>query len=153
MQTAKEKGTEDFFFTSITWREVSDKVVFPNLDVIRQALNAHLSLSNYGTGVKEIAYIFVALRPSNTLHSESLSYSKIKKEVFIQKKLPYELVEAYSESDVLSLMAVAYLQSLQDLSKRKIVDFDGQRLYTDVQQLFAEKGWLDAVETPAITSV
>ena len=78
-------------------------------------------------------------------------YYKAKKEVFIQKKLPFELVEAYSEAEVLLLMANTYLQSLQDLTKRKISDFDSKQLYTDVQQLFQAKGWLNVVETPAAT--
>lgn len=144
--------TADFFFTSITWHEVSDKVVFPNLDLIRQSLNQNISLRSYGTGVHEIAYIFVAVRPTNTLHGEMMRYYKAKKEVFIQKKLPFELIEAYSEAEVLPLMANTYLQSLQDLTKRKISDFDTKQLHTDVQQLFQAQGWLNVVETPAATS-
>lgn len=142
--------TADFFFTSITWHEVSDKVVFPNLDSIRQSLNQNISLRSYGTGVHEIAYIFVAIRPTNTLHGEMMRYYKAKKEVFIQKKLPFELVEAYSEAEVLTLMANTYLQSLQDLTKRKISDFDSKQLYTDVQQLFEAKGWLNVLATQAM---
>lgn len=144
--------TEDFSFTSVTWHEVSDKLVSSNLDLIRQTLNQNISLHSYGTGIKEIAYIFVAVRPSNTIHGESMRYSKAKKEVFIKKKLPYELVEAYSESEVLSLMTNTYLQSLQDLSKRKIPDFDSKQLYLDVQQLFKAKGWLSGSETPSTQS-
>ena len=144
--------TENFFFTSITWHEVSDKVVFPNLNLIREALNQNISLCSYGTGIHEIAYIFVAIRPTNTLHGEMMRYYKAKKEVFIQKKLPFELVEAYTESEVLSLMGNSYLQSLQDLIKRKISDFDTKQLHTDVQKLFQTKGWLNVVETPAATS-
>lgn len=142
--------TADFFFTSITWHEVSDKVVFPNLDLIRQSLNQNISLRSYGTGVHEIAYIFVAIRPTNTLHGEMMRYYKTKKEIFIQKKLPFELVEAYSEAEVLPLMANTYLQSLQDLTKRKISDFDSKQLCTDVQQLFEAKGWLNVLVTQAM---
>ena len=142
--------TADFFFTSITWHEVSDKVVFPNLDLIRQSLNQNISLRSYGTGIQEIAYIFVAIRPTNTIHGEMMRYYKAKKEVFIQKKLPFELVEAYSEAEVLPLMANTYLQSLQDLTKRKISDFDSKQLYTDVQQLFEAKGWLNVLATQAM---
>ena len=142
--------TADFFFTSITWHEVSDKVVFPNLDLIRQSLNQNISLRSYGTGVHEIAYIFVAIRPTNTLHGEMMRYYKTKKEIFIQKKLPFELVEAYSEAEVLPLMANTYLQSLQDLTKRKISDFDSKQLCTDVQQLFEAKGWLNVLATQAM---
>lgn len=142
--------TADFFFTSITWHEVSDKVVFPNLDLIRQSLNQNISLRSYGTGIQEIAYIFVAIRPTNTLHGEMMRYYKTKKEIFIQKKLPFELVEAYSEAEVLPLMANTYLQSLQDLTKRKISDFDSKQLCTDVQQLFEAKGWLNVLVTQAM---
>lgn len=151
MQEPNKDNTKDFYFTSITWHEVSDKVVFTNLNVIRQSLNQNISLRSYGTGVHEIAYVFVALRPTNTLHGEMMRYYKTKKEVFIQKKLPFELVEAYSETEVLNLMANTYLQSLEDLIKRKISDFDTKQLCTDVQQLFLTKGWLNVVETLTVT--
>lgn len=151
MQIPSTHNIEDFFFTAITWHEVSAKIVSTNLDLIRQSLNQNISLRSYGTGVHEIAYIFVAIRPTNTLHGEMMRYYKAKKEVFIQKKLPFELVEAYTESEVLSLMANTYLQSLEDLTKRKISDFDIKQLHTDVQQLFQTKGWLNVVETPAAT--
>lgn len=152
MQIPSAHSIENFFFTAITWHEVSSKIISTNLDLIRQSLNQNISLRSYGTGVHEIAYIFVAIRPTNTLHGEMVRYYKAKKEVFIQKKLPFELVEAYSEAEVLLLMANTYLQSLQDLIKRKINDFDSKQLYTDVQQLFQAKGWLNVVETPAATS-
>lgn len=152
MQIPSIHTIENFFFTAITWHEVSAKIISTNLDLIRQSLNQAISLRSYGTGVHEIAYVFVALRPTNTLHGEMMRYYKTKKEVFIQKKLPFELVELYTESEVLSLMANTYLQSLQDLIKRKISDFDTKQLYTDVQQLFQTKGWLNEVETPAATS-
>lgn len=151
MQITSIHNIENFFFTAITWHEVSAKIISTNLDLIRQSLNQNISLRSYGTGVHEIAYIFVAIRPTNTLHGEMVRYYKAKKEVFIQKKLPFELVEAYSEAEVLPLMANTYLQSLQDLIKRKISDFDTKQLYTDVQQLFQTKGWLNVVETPAAT--
>lgn len=150
MQEPNPQDTKDFYFTAIVWHEVSDKVVRLNLNTIREALNQNISLRSYGTGVHEIAYIFVAIRPTNTRHGEMMRYYKAKKEVFIQKKLPFELVEAYSEAEVLPLMANTYLQSLQDLTKRKINDFDTKQLCTDVQQLFEEKGWLNVLATQAI---
>ena len=150
MQIPSTHNIEDFFFTAITWHEVSAKIISTNLDLIRQSLNQNISLRSYGTGVHEIAYIFVALRPTNTLHGEMVRYYKAKKEVFIQKKLPFELVEAYSEAEVLTLMVNTYLQSLHDLSKRKISDFDSKQLCSDVQQLFQAEGWLTVLETQAI---
>ena len=147
-----DQNVDDFWFSSITWHEVGDKVVFPNLDLIRQAINTNFSLSNYGTGVKEIGFIFVAALPTSSIHGETLRFYKAKKEVFIQKKLPYELVEAYEAPQVLHLMAQTYLQSLRELvAKRKIEDFDGARLMADVQALFAEQGWLTPVQSAQAT--
>ena len=138
--------------SSVTWHEVDKKVVFPNLDLIENALNINIKLERYGTGIKEIAYVFVAVRPVNTIHGETLRYYKAKKEVFIQKKLPYELVEAYEAPQVLHLMAQTYLQSLRELvAKRKIEDFDGARLMADVPALFAEQGWLTPVQSAQAT--
>ena len=142
-----DQHVDEFWFSSITWHEVNDQVNYPNLNSIRQTIKSKLSLSNYGSGVKEIGYIFVAQLPSNSIHGETLRFYKAKKEVFIQKKLPYELVEAYESPKVLHMMAATYLQSLQDLaSKRKIEDFDATRLVADVRALFAEQGWLASTE-------
>ncbi len=139
-------GKKKFLFSSITWHEIDSKVAIPNLTLMENALNESIDLSNYGTGVQEIAYVFVALRPTNTLHGETLRYYKAKQEVFIQKKLPYELVEAYDDTQVLSLMAATYLQSVEQLAKRNIPDFDGARLVADVKCLFEQQGWLVGIE-------
>ncbi|MDX2067220.1 MAG: hypothetical protein SFV55_02280 [Haliscomenobacter sp.] len=139
----------DFIFSSITWQEISDKINDQNINFIRRALNENLKLNNYGLGVKEIGYIFVVALPTSSIHGETLRYYKAKQEVFIQKKLPYDLVEAYNGPQVLSLMAATYLQSLEQLAKRKIPDFDGARLVADVKGVFEQQGWLVRMEAVA----
>ncbi len=139
-------GKKKFLFSSITWHEIDFKVAIPNLTLMENVLNENIDLSNYGTGIQEIAYVFVALSPTNTLHGETLRYYKAKQEVFIQKKLPYELVEAYDDTQVLSLMAATYLQSMEQLAKRNIPDFDGARLVADVKCFFEQQGWLVGIE-------
>lgn len=136
----------DFIFSSITWHEISDKINDQNINFIRRALNENLKLHSYGLGVKEIGYIFVVALPTSSIHGETLRYYKAKQEIFIQKKLPYELVEAYDNTQVLSLMAATYLQSMEQLAKRNIPDFDGARLVADVKCLFEQQGWLVGVE-------
>lgn len=136
----------DFFFSSIAWHEIDGKINDENLNLLRQTLNNNLKLSTYGTGVKGIGFIFVASLPHSNIHGETLRYYKADREAFIQKKLPYELVEAYNNEQVLSLMATTYLQSLEQLAKRKIPDFDGGKLAADVQRLFEGKGWLQSIE-------
>jgi hypothetical protein len=48
-------------------------------------------------------------------------------------------------------MAATYLSSLEQLAKRKIADFDGARLLTNVNTLFEEQGWMTPVENAALS--
>lgn len=136
-----------FVVTGIVWHEVKDKIAFENINVMEDILNEHLQMSDYGSGIVAIAFIFIAQQPTNTIHEESMTYRRKKKELSIQMKLPYELVERYEQPQVLQLMAATYLDTIKDLPKLKIPDFDYQRFAKDVERLFEAQGWL--VKEPA----
>ena len=131
-----------FVVTGIVWHEVKDKIAFENINLMEDVLNEHLQLPDYGSGLVAIAFIFIAVQPSNTIHEEEMTYRRKKKELSIQMKLPYELVEQYDRPQVLQLMAATYLHTIKDLSKLKIPDFDYQRFAKDVERLFEGRGWL-----------
>lgn len=131
-----------FVVTGIVWHEVMEKVGFDNVNVMEDVLNEHLQLSNYGCGLVAIAFVFIAQQPDNTIHEEEMKYRRKKKELYIQMKLPYELVERYDKPQVLQLMAATYLHTIKDLPKLNIPDFDYQRFAKDVERLFEAQGWL-----------
>lgn len=131
-----------FVISGIIWHEVGEKVAFENTNLMKEALNQNLRLSDYGSGLNAIAVIFIAVQPDNTIHEEEMKYNRRKKEAYIQTKLPFELVEQYERPQVLRLMAATYLRTIKDLPKLKIPDFDYQRFSKDVERLFEGRGWL-----------
>lgn len=132
-----------FVVSGILEASIADKIGIPNTNLLEDALNQHLSLSNYGSGLSGIAFIYIATPPVDEIHEECFSYSRKKKELFIQMRLPYDVVEQASAADALHLMARSYLETLREkLPLKKVVDFDHLRFVQDVQHLFESKGWL-----------
>ncbi|HMO39490.1 MAG TPA: hypothetical protein PKE17_08770 [Saprospiraceae bacterium] len=109
---------------------------------MEDSLNESLCLNDYGSGLTGLAFIFIAVQPDNRIHEEVLRYSRKKRELYIQKKLPYDLVVAYDKPQVLQLMAATYLETLETLDKKRIPNFDLPRFRADVQALFEAQGWL-----------
>ncbi|MFN7117320.1 MAG: hypothetical protein ACK4TA_11010 [Saprospiraceae bacterium] len=129
-----------FKFTAIAWHEVDDKISLLDFKV---ELNKHIKISDYGDNVKEIIFIFVAMRPPVRFHPERVEYNKKKHDIFMRLHLPYDLVEQYNQEQVLQLMASFYLHAMEThLPKLHIPDFDYQRFVKDVRALFEEKEWL-----------
>lgn len=132
-----------FVISGILWHEIGEKVAFVNSVTMEDVLNEHLRLSDYGTGLEGgFAFIFIVQQPTSTIHEEEMTYRRKKKELYIQMKLPYELVEQYERPQVLQLMAATYLRTIKDLPRLKIPDFDCQRFAKDVERLFEGRGWL-----------
>jgi hypothetical protein len=136
-----------FVISGILEEAIANKIAITNTNRLANALNEHLVLSNYGTGVLGIAFIFIATAPEDEIHQECFSYSHKNKELFIQMRLSYEAVKNGSIPDSLQLMAASYLQIMQNkLPIKKIPNFDQTRFVEDVQRLFEAEGWLRVVE-------
>ncbi|HMQ50103.1 MAG TPA: hypothetical protein PKA00_21960 [Saprospiraceae bacterium] len=133
-----------FVISGILWHEIGEKVAFVNTNKLEDALEDNLSLSDYGTGITAIAFIYIVVQPTNIIHEEEMRYRRKKKEVYIQKKMPIELVEQYERPQVLQLMAATYLSTVRDLRQLKIPDFDHARFEHAVESLFRQEGWLVA---------
>ncbi|HMO39492.1 MAG TPA: hypothetical protein PKC76_13660 [Saprospiraceae bacterium] len=137
---------DPFVVSGILWHEIGNKVSPDNTNKVENLLNTALLFENYGSGLTGLAFIFIVVQPDNRIHEEVLRYSRKKRELYIQKKLPYDLVVAYDKPQVLQLMAATYLETLETLDKKRIPNFDLPRFRADVQALFEAQGWL--VETP-----
>ena len=136
-----------FVVSGILEAGVADKIGIPNTNLLEDALNQHLSLSIYGSGLTGIAFIYIATPPIDEIHEECFTYSRKKKELFIQMRLPYDVVKQASVSETLQLMARHYLETLHEkLPLKKITDFDQVRFVQDVQRLFEIQGWLEVQE-------
>ena len=127
---------------SITWHEVSNKVSFVNVNKLTDLLNKKVKLADYGIGVTQLHFIFIAVQPTNTLHQEETTYLPKEKKLLLYRKLDYEKISAYSTEEVLRLMAETLFHALIDLWGDKIPDFDYFRLGKDVEKLFIDLGWV-----------
>lgn len=135
-----------FVISGILWHEIGEKVAFTNTARLREVLNQHLHLSDYGTGLKGIAFIFVVTQPNDEIHREHFIYRSKAKELHVQVRLPYTQVDAASLPEVLQLMAEKYLEVLRkNLPKRKIDDFDTVRFVEDVRTVLEKEGILETV--------
>ncbi|MBK8880338.1 MAG: hypothetical protein IPN74_18040 [Haliscomenobacter sp.] len=137
-----QKYKAPFYISSITWKEVTGKVALDHSPLMEDVLNAHLNLSDYGSGLVSLAVTFLAVQPGNALHKEEMTYRLRKKEAYIQTKLPYERVAQDEKSQTLHLMASIYLDAVKDMSKLNIPDFNLSQFAEDLELLFEEQGWL-----------
>ena len=136
-----------FVVSGILEASIADKIGIPNTNLLEDALNQHLSLSTYGSGLTGIAFIYIATPPLDEIHEECFTYSRKKKELFIQMRLPYDVVKQASVAETLHLMARSYIEIMHEkLPLKKVSDFDQTRFVQDVQRLFETQGWLEVQE-------
>ena len=117
-----------------------------NVDPIHEALNTYLDLSNYVGGIEEIDFTYVAVKPSNTRHSNDANYNQKNKTLTIQLGLSYPHLSTANQSEALSMLAALFHISIDLYEELNIPDFDRGRFKTDVVHLFDAKGWLKAVQ-------
>jgi len=133
------RAERQFHIGTIVWHEVSEKV---DTKAFRSALNDNIDLNNYGNGLKDIDFIFIALRPTNTIHEEELFFDPEKKELSISLKLNYEKVVSASKDKMMELMSALFLKGLDQAKDLDIPDFDVEKLREDAERLFLEKRWV-----------
>lgn len=136
---------DPFVVSSISWHEVPLKMIIDNIVGIEGLLKANLELNDYGD-IIGIAFIYIIEQEEEDSHKDSFSYRPKHKELHVQMRLLYEEVQKSTPQEVLHLMAVKYLDTMQEwLPKKKIKNFDWQRFVQDVQHLFERQGWLEEV--------
>ncbi|AEE50266.1 hypothetical protein [Haliscomenobacter hydrossis] len=137
---------DPFVVSSITWHEISGKIDPDNINLVEETLLENLNLRDYGD-LMGIAFIYIVKPTGNEIHQEEFTYSRKKKELYIQIRLPYYEVQSASTNEVLHMMANKYLQTMQErLPKKKIPGFNWISFVEDVRNLFERKGWLQEVE-------
>ncbi len=115
---------------------IGDKIDAHNVPWLEQLLNAQLQLSKYGTGLTGIAVVFIGTGPQDLIHQEETTFDTDKKELYIQLRLPYAVLEQATEQELLGLMARQYLQALRgEGALEQVVDFDGEGLVRDVERV------------------
>lgn len=128
--------------TGIAEHEITPKLAVENVNKMSDLFHEKISLSVYGTTIKELIFIFIAVEPTDKIHEEETTYLKEEKKLLLYRKLPYDKVKSYSTEEVLRLMAETYLKSITALDDLDLPDFDHHRLAKDVERLFVNLGWI-----------
>jgi 3-hydroxy-3-methylglutaryl CoA synthase len=131
-------------FLSIRYSQGLDKLLVFSYQLIEKYFE-HIFLQTYGSGVKSIRFTFVCMTHQTQNHQEKTLFSQKDKELYIVRQLDYGVFSQLSLDNALKMQANVFLQALNKVRKRKktIPDFDFERFYADVENLFREKGWIE----------
>ncbi len=128
-----------FYITAITGLYVGIEPFLTQMNLIKDTLIAHIDLTNYGEGLKEVNFIYLIRPEKDDKFWEYKRYAKLKKYADFQLKINEEDFIVASEENALSMMAELFLKSILLYKEMKIKDFDYLRFYNDVKKLFLAK--------------
>lgn len=110
---------------------------------IKEILNKNISIKNYSKELTTIFVIYQAFEPNNQYRKVE-DYTRFRRKSKILElylTLDYYCFLKANENQASELLAGTYLKGIEKyLIIRK--DFDGQRFYNDVKQVFQENGIL-----------
>jgi len=128
----------------ICWKDVQEKA-FTILPV-KEALNEHINLEDFGSGLKIIRFVPVAVLPSNKIHEEEMTYHGRKKKLIIQTRLDYDLVKATPVEAFPALIAQTFYQFIDRYQQHRVKDFDIAGFKKRVGEVFRQEGWLSEAD-------
>lgn len=139
-------STLSFLVTSKTWHELGDKILQLH-QPMRTLLNEHVNLANYGTGVEQVRFIFVAdIDSAQAFHEDYLQFNHQTKQLTIQYNLDYFEVLEQSNISLKNLLAISYLDGVKQLDKIyetvQIDEFNLLLFINDLEHLFKQHKWL-----------
>lgn len=124
----------------IAWRDFEEHGL--QLNAVQRALNDAINLTDYGSSIISFNFIPMALRPTNNIHEEKITYSSRKKEINIHLKLDYQQVINAGVQGFLPLVGQLLLAGIDQAAQKRVKDFDWVRFKQDISDLLAENGWL-----------
>jgi len=129
-------------FVGKAWHELTfDKAsVYTELEKHLENIN----LAAYGRGLSHILTFFVCV-PFQDKNKEHIRFYANDKGLDIVRQLDYAVFSQLSLDNALKMQANVFLQALNKVRKRRktIPDFDFERFYANVENLFREKGWIE----------
>lgn len=117
---------------------VVDGAVGMKLPVValEDLLNEHINLSDYGTGIQKIFFIFIAVSPKNKIHKSHVIHTESEAHVEIALKLDYEKVLEAEGDELMSLLQVLFLNGINLCQQSNLADFKWDQLFADTKELF-----------------
>ncbi|MEM0993012.1 MAG: hypothetical protein AAGI49_08230 [Bacteroidota bacterium] len=128
-----------FPITGILWHQYQS-LVMPHFTQIKLILNEMLSISNYGSSVEGLAFLYIVDQPGRDFHKENLKYNKKEKELYGQFNLNPEKILQLEEQEILATMAKMYWERTADFQKFKFEDFDLAAFRADIKEMFEITG-------------
>ncbi|MEM0994362.1 MAG: hypothetical protein AAGI49_15085, partial [Bacteroidota bacterium] len=102
-------------------------------------LNEKVNLEDFGGGVTEIFFTFIAFDPKSSSHRQVLEYLPNHKKCNISLELDYETFIAATPEVAIQMMKDLYLKGLRALLLFNIRDFDMEGLIAAVEQALEEE--------------
>lgn len=131
-----------FSVTARAWKDVPlEKGIF--IHSLTDLLNSHLQLSDYGDGVVE--FNFTAIIEPEEFFPTKYRYLKGKKRIDAEIRMDYDQAVKAAIGEFRGLVAQLYLDTLDLLETKKIVDFDLKKFRQDLEDLFVRQGWIVSV--------
>jgi len=129
-----------FGFTGNIHESVFSKI--SRFTVIEKILNEFLVFSKYSHELQGIVFVYIALKPDfNYTVADFSKFRRKNKIIEIGINLDYNQLIQADDENTLELLSETYLIGIEKyLTGKK--DFDGNKFYTDVKQLFTENGIL-----------
>ena len=121
--------------------DVDDSLNSARKDVERE-LNLSVSSGDYGAGVSKWALIYILLPENDPNYPEVRRYRKRTGVVEFRLKVQHQAFKEADEMAQRSLLALAFLRSIDLSAHLKICDFDTERFRKDVVVVLKKNGWV-----------
>ena len=132
-------NTTNFGFTANADEKVMYKVL--KFNVLEKLLNKNLSINNYSKKIQEIIFVYIAARLKVSFPEENfVKYRRKYNALEVGLNLDYQKLLKSNETETLKMLSALYLRGIKEYMNRK--DFDNERFYQDVKQLFEANGLL-----------
>lgn len=131
------------YISARLWHEYQDKV---NLTPFINAIEEHITLSNYGDGLNKFYFTFLVTKPNDFFVPVKI-FNKKKKAADISVEIPYEKIEAATKEEAIKLMEEAYLKGIDKMAAIKSLEnFDVAAFKKDVEAIFSQEKWYEIAE-------
>jgi len=136
-----ETEKKSFKVSCVAWDEHT-QVITPSLNMLEDLLNDNLNFSDYSDQLKGLVYVFLILKPDNTIHEEELYIVPETDEIYGQfEGISHAAITGLTVEEVMPLLAQEYYTKLKKFKDLK-TDLDLPALRKDVKKLFQAQGWL-----------
>lgn len=102
---------------------------------LEDMLNEHIKLSDYGTGIEKILFVFIAVSPGNTIHEPHIIHTESEAHLEIALKLDYaQVVEAEGDA-LMGMLQGIFLKGLGLCNETNLAEFRWLDFLNDTKKI------------------